>query len=371
MADREKPADLVLEGGGVKGLALVGALYELEKAGYRFGRAADTRVAGTSAGAVAGALVAAGMPAERMRQIMGEVDWSKFRDKSAVERIPLAGKGFSLLSLLFERGIYEGDYLREWLGNQLADLGVETFDDLALENPAPWMSEDQRYNLVVMATDVTLGQLVRLPWDYRTVYGVKEPGKQRVVDAVRASMSIPFFFEPVTITNPETGLRSTLVDGGVLSNFPIDTLDRPDGKEPRWPTFGVKLLPAFQDDALKLPLVGTPRVPAVRLLMSLIGTAIVGHDQTRLNQPWVKARTIEVDTETVGITDFDLSDQQKLLLYNNGRVAASTFLDSWNWDEYRARYRPPAARPAPAAAERDRVPAGRRASAGPRRPSKR
>jgi NTE family protein len=177
----------------------------------------------------------------------------------------------------------------------------------------------------------------------RTVYGLSEPGKQRVVDAVRASMSIPFFFEPVTITNPETGLRSTLVDGGVLSNFPIDALDRPDGEQPRWPTFGVKLLPAFRDDALKLPLIGAPRVPAVRLLMSLIGTSIVGHDQTRLNLPWVKDRTIQVDTSTVGITDFDLNDQQKQRLYNNGRAAARSFLDSWDWDEYRARYRPPAA----------------------------
>ncbi|MEU8378977.1 patatin-like phospholipase family protein [Streptosporangium sp. NPDC048865] len=365
MADRKKPADLVLEGGGVKGFALVGALYELEKAGYRFGRAAGTRVAGTSAGAVAGALVAAGMSAKRMRQIMQKVDWSEFRDKSAAENILFTGKGFALLSLLFERGIYEGDRLREWLGNELAGVNVETFDDLALENPALWMSEDQRYHLVVTATDVTLGQLVRLPWDYRSVYGV-EPGKQLVVDAVRASMSIPFFFEPVTITNPETELSSTLVDGGVLSNFPIDTLDRPDGKEPRWPTFGVKLLPALRNDALRLPLVGTPRVPAVRLLMSLIGTAIVGHDQTRFNQPWVKARTIEVDTETVGITDFDLSDEQKLLLHDNGRAAAATFLDSWNWDEYRARYRPPVGRPAPTAAERDRVPTGHRVSAGPR-----
>src|SRR6185437_7564029 len=133
-------------------------------------------------------------------------------------------------------GVFEGDHLREWLGNELAGLGVETFDDLALDDPAPWMGEDQRYSLVVTATDVTLGRLVRLPWDYRSVYGVAEPGRQRVADAVRASMSIPFFFEPVTIANPGTGLVSTLVDGGVLSNFPIDTLDRPDGRQPRWPT---------------------------------------------------------------------------------------------------------------------------------------
>ncbi|MEV7808947.1 patatin-like phospholipase family protein [Microbispora sp. NPDC088329] len=342
MAGGDTRADLVLEGGGVKGVALVGALHELHAAGYRFGRPAGTRVAGTSAGAVVGALAAAGMPPERMRELLCAVDYRKFRDASAVERVPLAGGGFSLLSLLFERGVFEGDYLREWLGNELADLGVETFDDLALDDPAPWMGEDERYSLVVTVTDVTLGRLVRLPWDYRAVYGVPDPGRQRVADAVRASMSIPFFFEPVTITNSATGLVSTLVDGGVLSNFPIDTLDRPDGQQPRRPTFGVKLLPAFREDTLRLPFVGAPHLPALRLLASLVGTAIVGHDQTYLSRPWVSARTIQVDTEGVGVVDFDLDERQKLHLYRNGRTAAAAFLSAWDWDDYRARYRPPA-----------------------------
>ena len=46
---------------------------------------------------------------------------------------------------------------------------------------------------------MTTGQLVRLPWDYRRVYGL-DPDEQSVADAVRASMAIPFFFRPVTLT---------------------------------------------------------------------------------------------------------------------------------------------------------------------------
>ena len=88
---------------------------------------------------------------------------------------------------------------------------------------------------------MTTGQLVRLPWDYRRVYGL-DPDEQSVADAVRASMSIPFFFRPVTLTSA-AGRTSTLVDGGLLSNFPIDSLDRRDGKTPRWPSFGVTVLP--------------------------------------------------------------------------------------------------------------------------------
>ena len=54
---------------------------------------------------------------------------------------------------------------------------------------------------------------------------------------MRASMAIPFFYRPVTLTGVN-GETATLVDGGVLSNFPIDTFDRPDGKPPAGPRSG-------------------------------------------------------------------------------------------------------------------------------------
>ena len=67
----KKRADLVLEGGGVKGIALVGAISVLAKKGYEF-----HRVAGTSAGAIVGALVAAGMPPSKMTEVMKATDYS-------------------------------------------------------------------------------------------------------------------------------------------------------------------------------------------------------------------------------------------------------------------------------------------------------
>jgi len=75
-------ADLVLEGGGVKGIALAGAVAVLEERGYRF-----HKVAGTSAGAIVGALVAAGAPGKRLREIMDDLDYHKFRDPSLVGRL--------------------------------------------------------------------------------------------------------------------------------------------------------------------------------------------------------------------------------------------------------------------------------------------
>ena len=67
---------------------------------------------------------------------------------------------------------------------------------------------------------------------------------QLVADAVRASMSIPFFYEPLRFRRRDADGKqvvSVMVDGGMLSNFPIDVFDRTDGKPPRWPTFGIKL----------------------------------------------------------------------------------------------------------------------------------
>ena len=184
---------------------------------------------------------------------MSDLTWTRFKDPSLVDRVPGLGP---LVSVTLENGIFEGEYLRTWLGGLLAERGVRTFGDLADE--AATRIED-RYPLVVMATDITRGELIRLPWDYER-YG-HDPDEQLVVDAVRASMAIPIFYEPARLRAAD-GRVSTLVDGGVLSNFPIDVFDRVDGREPRWPTFGVTLFPKLPEGNVRL----LPLLPAVLLL---------------------------------------------------------------------------------------------------------
>ena len=324
-------ADLVLEGGGVLGIGHVGAISVLENAGYSF-----PRVAGTSAGSIVGALVAAGMRSSRITEIMTTLDYRRFTDRSLLDWVPIGGP---LLSLLMDDGVFEGDELREWLGNLLVDeCGVETFGDLAIDDPESSLPPERRFRLVVTATDVTRGELVHFPWDYERTYGL-EPGRQLVVDAVRASMSIPFFYEPATLTGSD-GTTSTLVDGGALSNFPIDIFDRTDGRTPRWPTFGVKLLPRLPMDAAKLlPIAGLFRHGPVALAANLAMTTIVGRDQAHLAKPWVKSRTMQVDTAGVNPVDFGLSQAQATALFENGRAAATRFLTEWDWEDYLATFR--------------------------------
>jgi NTE family protein len=183
-----RKVDVVLEGGGVKGIALVGALSVLMDAGY-----AVQNVAGTSAGAIVGVLVAAGHSAQEIRSIMEATEYSRFQDESWLDRLP-RGK---IMSLFRDDGIYEGEYLRAWLDDVLGD--VDTFADVALSpDPESTLEPDERYRLVVTVSDVSLGRLVRFPWDYERVFGL-DAGEHTGVGAVRALISIPFFFEPAEL----------------------------------------------------------------------------------------------------------------------------------------------------------------------------
>jgi len=333
------PADLVLAGGGVKGIGHIGALAVLEEHGYEF-----QRVAGTSAGAIVGAFAAAGMSAPDVRDVMSSLDFHRFRDGGMLNKLPVVGPG---LSVLRENGIFEGDEAREWIKDELAKKDVHTFADLKIHDKDGTLAPNESYKLVVMATDVTRGELIRLPWDYER-YGLKAD-EQLVCDAVRASISIPFFFRPVTI--PYHGSPSTIVDGGVLSNFPIDAFDRTDAAPPRWPTFGVTLVPDLPaGNADLFPVLGLLKHGPVGFTQSIVTTMIVGHDQTQLAKPWIAARSIEVETKKIGIVDFGITPAEQNELYENGRKSAQDFLKTWSWDAYRERFRMCPAVLAPAAA---------------------
>jgi NTE family protein len=336
-AARIKVADLVLSGGGVKGIGLVGAVVALIEGGYRAGR-----ISGTSAGSLVGAVVAAAahgdqLRGEQLKEIALSVPYRKFLDPMPGASVPVLGMAWAALH---GQGLYRGDFAHDWVESELNNLGVRTFGDLAIDDPD--LPPQQRYKLVVTVADVTRGHLVRLPWDYRRLYGL-DPDEQSVADAVRASMAIPFFFHPVTITG-KGGATSTLIDGGLLSNFPMYSLDRTDGKPPRWPSFGITVMtkhPA-QGDADPgpglAPLIHVPGAP--QLLEAIINTALLGHDQTYLSQPSVAERTIAVDSPDIGYLNFNISRADSEKLYDKGYAAGQKFLATWNWPAYLQRFHP-------------------------------
>jgi NTE family protein len=301
--------DLVCEGGGVRGIGLVGAVDALAAAGYRF-----PRVAGTSAGAIVASLVAAlqvaGEPLTRLGEIMRSIDYRKFLDRNLIGHVPLVGGG---LSLLVSDGVYRGAYLEKLLAGLLSEFGVRTFGDLRTgEEP-----EQFAWSLIVTASDLSRRRLVRIPWDLDS-YGI-DPDDFSVARAVHASSAIPYVFEPVRVRG------ATWVDGGLLSNFPVELFDR---AQPRWPTFGIRLsarpgIPPTQ-----------PVHGPVSLGIAAIETLVSNQDNAYIDDPCTVRRPIFVPAEEVSPIDFDITAEQLEALYQRGLQAGQQFLKSWDYTKY-------------------------------------
>jgi NTE family protein len=209
---------------------------------------------------------------------------------------------------------------------------VTTFGDLrtrAHEILGRTIGPDE-WPFVVLATDVTCGRLVRLPEHYIR-YGL-DPAKQRIADAVRASLSIPIFYRPAAVD------EAVLVDGGVLSNYAIGIFDAATPAQARWPTFGMTLLGTSKSPALgrefarsvwPLLRVIPRRVPIIEFGEALIGAAIVGQDENELARRGVAQRTIRIDTDGFGIVAFNIDRDGKRELINRGRKAAEIFMAAW------------------------------------------
>jgi NTE family protein len=308
-------ADLVLEGGGVKGLGLVGAALELSESGYEF-----NRFAGASAGAIVASLLAAlktaGRPVSDLQGILADIDYGKFVSHG------LTGEIGSGIRLLAHEGLHDGEYLLEWLGGELEKLGVRTFADLAIDDAA--LDPARRFSLVVAVSDITRGKSIRLPWDFPQ-YGA-DPTQQKVVEAVRASMSIPFFFTPWRFKATAASLAGvdfpaetcTWVDGGMLDNFPVDVFAREGGSPGRWPTIGVKLSAASPPPTRRCDGVFDEAKACLETMLDNADRFYV--------EPADAQRTIFVDHGDVRTTDFAITSEAQQFLLTSGRNAAAAFL---------------------------------------------
>jgi NTE family protein len=331
MAAQDKYVDLVFEGGGVKGIGLAGAVETLEERGY-----IPQNVAGTSAGAISAALLAAGYTAAELKELIIGLDYRQFEDKAWEDRFPVGEKS---LSMLLDLGLYEGERFLAWIRELLDAKGVQTFADLI----HPEYADDPQYRsrLQVIASDVTTHEMLVLPRDSRKL-GL-EPDELDVGLAVRMSMSIPVFFEPVRAENPETGETHLIVDGGMLSNYPVWIFDCED-QVPDWPTFGLLLVEPKPSvpigRRIGAPSRGHSRGPRAVFgyVKSLAQTMMEAHDRLYVEQANY-ARTIPIPTLGVGTTEFDLAPDRALALYDSGRTAAEKFLSTWDFDAYIAEFR--------------------------------
>lgn len=264
----------VFQGGGVKGIALVGALKRIEELGVKF-----NAVGGTSAGSIVAALYAAGYTADEMKQLLDATNFEQLLDKTAfMQRI----------SFLKNKGIYSGQKIYDWMYSALQKKGVTTFSDL------------KKIKLKIVASDLTNREVIILD-------DSSQPG-MKVAEAVRMSIGIPLFFTPYKL-----GER-LVVDGGILSNYPLFIFDDPSK------TVGFKLISITNS---------VPSTPDtwVEYFFSIINTMMDAHDKHDEKQS-SNDNTINIDNAGIPTTKFELTTTEKNLLYQNGYYAASQFLNN-------------------------------------------
>src|SRR3954452_10177142 len=141
--------DLVCEGGGVKGIGLAGAYAVLEEQGYHV-----QNCAGTSAGAITAALIAAGYSSSELNEAIFALDYRRFEDPTWEEKV-----GGAPLAILSENGMYKGDVFEQWMRGMLEEKEVRTFADLRAR------SKEAKFDsrLQVVASDISAHELLVLP----------------------------------------------------------------------------------------------------------------------------------------------------------------------------------------------------------------
>lgn len=340
--DERHRADGVFEGGGVKGIAFAGAIAAAERdAGVQ----EWVNLAGTSAGSIVAALLVAGYDATGIQKLLADAKYSRFAD---------TGPGGVWVSGLFNavarlRGAAPGRYFLEWMGEQLAasplakELGKSelTFDDVRRRDLPPRdevpditdvQYERATYRLHVIGSDITTGRMIILPDDlpdYEDENGKPfDKDSFPVVEAVRMSMSYPFLFTPVVLHRQ--GRPVYVVDGGLLSNFPIWLFDGPHPKRPTW---GFRLHGGSSVEE-GLPYRKIPRpLWAVPLLKAMFSAATEAWDRQQLSRV-TSARTVSVPTHQISTTDFGLTRAEADSLYAWGVNAAHDFFTAPDQQAY-------------------------------------
>lgn len=312
----------ILDGGGVKGAALAGCLKAADQRGVEF-----VGYGGTSAGAVVALLAAVGYTAQELEHVVvDEIEFTRFLDDDGValgdlqrlgdslgaSRWNLLRAGYALLArrrllaaVANKLGLYHAARLRRFLLEKVRQKVAAlrnhddiTFDDLKRAGCRP---------LKVVASDVRLGKAVT----YSGSGGADRNGS--VIDAVRASMSYPFVFQPVKAGS------TYLVDGGLSSNLPVHLFadeTKLDG------------LPVIAFDLIPQPVALTDDYELKSFVADILSTAVEAGDRI-LRRTVNGVYHVEVRTDPeIKTLDFQVTRTQRRRLFENGYGAAQEFFST-------------------------------------------
>lgn len=299
--------DGVFEGGGVKGIAFVGAVCALEERGYNF-----SRLAGTSAGAIIASLLAVGYTGKELKNIILNLEYNRLLDKKGINRIPVLGNEIAIIK---HKGIYQGSYIEKWLTSLFEAKKKTKFKDIIINGSS---------KLKIIASDISKKEICILPDDL-IKYNVN-PMEFEIWKAVRMSISIPLFFRPIKLQyNREC---SFIVDGGLLSNFPVWIFDV--NRIPRWPTFGFNLVNNKKN--------ADKDIGFINYITELMETIVNKNEEVYVRDK-DSVRIINIPTLGIGATQFSINKDMSQKLFKSGYESAHKFLNTWNFEEYIKKYR--------------------------------
>ena len=333
----KKRINLVFQGGGIRGVAHVGALKAIQSR-------TDIEVVGvggSSVGSMIACLWAAGYdakeletemkrkplhtllgtPKKNIHQIPDDIKETREEIEAALERYKERFGTFKVIrkipglvekiqklkviasDLFSDYGIYDTREILKWLQELLERKKIVTIEQLRTQG----RSEIERFRLVV--SDVTHSC-------YREITEVDR--NEKIVDAVGKSISIPIFFKPFKVG------ESYYVDGGMLSNYPLWLFQDTDDA-----TVGIRLR-SSQDQRLSYPVDNF-----FDYILALLWTVVGAHDKFRRIPS--DCYTLDIPTGEVGPTEFDLKEDRIDKLLKDAELCASKF----DWDKVRPKRKIP------------------------------
>ncbi|MDK2981415.1 MAG: hypothetical protein PWQ55_1762 [Chloroflexota bacterium] len=316
--------NLVFKGGGVRGIAYMGALEKLEEYNIIAG---VTRVAGTSSGAIAATLLSFRLPVEDTLAIFNNLNLSQIPQK-AIPDLPgkiltIANPG-SYKRLFDNYGWYSSEYFYHWIRQVVADK--------CNGNPHAtfrYFKNAGFRDLYIVASNISRHR--------PEVFSFETTPDVAVADAVRLSMSIPLYFEALRFNGHQFGQGDFYVDGGLFNNYPVELFDQmPYVHDPKkfweglnWETLGLFLKP---DEEKYTNVADHPK--NLWEFVALTGRNYYDYHQVSSlrNNILDERRTIEINDCGVSSTDFSIQPGSEIYqrLYDSGRQAVTDYFERMN-----------------------------------------
>jgi NTE family protein len=293
--------NLAIKGGGIKGVAYVGALEELDKANLF---QSIKRVSGTSAGALMASMICVGYTVTQIKALMMSIEFKMFES------------GWNPFKIFTRYGVHHGQYILDFAQKVVSNspLGLTTnatFEDLQNKGGK---------ELFVFSCNTSMRNIIEFSF-YTTP-------KVIIAEAIRASMSIPYYFKAWKFSNnlPDEHLY---VDGGIAYNYPLSFYD-----DNRFNTFE-----HVNFNSIGLFLHSKETRKPVRLKYNklfyfskeLFEALLSAQDFIILKDREQMQRSILIDDLGFSATDFKMSKENLERLMQSGRDATIAYLQQKNW----------------------------------------